>query len=171
MPTIRVRTVGQTADFVAFPLQGSQYEYLPFNARVEFATSMVSFERVFEVLDLPIEIEDRPSAASLERPQGNVCFENVSFSYLSDGREGDATTVMGLEDVPRFGWRRHAAPPPLSGGTRGGDERRATPHTSLHPSPEGEVGGKVKDEKPRCDDGHPCYYNNETQKGRLETRD
>jgi len=119
------------------------------NARVEFATSMVSFERVFEVLDLPIEIEDRPSAASLERPQGNVCFENVSFSYLSDGREDDATTVMGLEDVPRFGWRRHAAPPPLSGGTRGGDERRATPHTSLHPSPEGEVGGKLKDAKPR----------------------
>ncbi len=30
------------------------------NARVEFATSMVSFERVFEVLDLPVEIADRP---------------------------------------------------------------------------------------------------------------
>ena len=29
------------------------------NARVEFATSMVSFERVFEVLDLPVEIEDQ----------------------------------------------------------------------------------------------------------------
>jgi len=39
MPTIRVIT--QTADLLAntvhFPLQGSQYEYLPFNARVEFA--------------------------------------------------------------------------------------------------------------------------------------
>jgi ATP-binding cassette subfamily B protein len=32
------------------------------NARVEFATSLVSFERVFEVLDLPREIKDRPGA-------------------------------------------------------------------------------------------------------------
>ena len=119
------------------------------NARVEFATSMVSFERVFEVLDLPVEIEDRPSAASLERPQGRVCFENVSFSYLGDGREGDATTVIGLEDVPRFGSRQHAAPPPLSGGARGGDGGKAAPHTSPHPSPEGKVGGKVKDEELR----------------------
>jgi len=36
MPTIRVRTdVAAAGTF--FPLQGNQYEYLPFNARVEFA--------------------------------------------------------------------------------------------------------------------------------------
>jgi len=39
MPTIRVVTpaASLTANSVHFPLQGSQYEYLPFNARVEFA--------------------------------------------------------------------------------------------------------------------------------------
>lgn len=39
MPTIRVVTPVAilTANSVHFPLQGSQYEYLPFNARVEFA--------------------------------------------------------------------------------------------------------------------------------------
>jgi len=37
MPTIRVRTEGQLAVATIFPLQGNQYEYLPFNARVEFA--------------------------------------------------------------------------------------------------------------------------------------
>jgi len=37
MPTIRVRNDGTTAAQVVFPLQGNQYEYLPFNARVEFA--------------------------------------------------------------------------------------------------------------------------------------
>ncbi len=39
MPTIRVVTpaLGLAANSVIFPLQGSQYEYLPFNARVEFA--------------------------------------------------------------------------------------------------------------------------------------
>lgn len=37
MPTIRVNTPAAAAGDVIFPLQGSQYEYLPFNARVEFA--------------------------------------------------------------------------------------------------------------------------------------
>ncbi len=36
MPTIRVITDAQLTGAI-FPLQGSQYEYLPFNARVEFA--------------------------------------------------------------------------------------------------------------------------------------
>lgn len=36
MPTIRV-TNEPNAGEVTFPLQGNQYEYLPFNARVEFA--------------------------------------------------------------------------------------------------------------------------------------
>jgi len=37
------------------------------NARVELVTSLVSFERVFEVLDLPQEIEERPDAVELDR--------------------------------------------------------------------------------------------------------
>jgi ATP-binding cassette subfamily B protein len=80
------------------------------NARVEFATSMVSFERVFEVLDLPVEIEDRPGAVSLERVRGHVRFEKVSFSYLDDGDREDGTAAIALEEVPRFGWGRHATP-------------------------------------------------------------
>jgi len=78
------------------------------NARVEFATSMVSFERVFEVLDLPLEITDRPGAVALGRARGHVRFQGVSFSYLAVGDE-DAAPMAGLEDVPRFGWGRHAA--------------------------------------------------------------
>jgi len=37
MPTIRKRNVSLAVASTVFPLQGSQYEYLPFNARVEFA--------------------------------------------------------------------------------------------------------------------------------------
>jgi len=37
MPTIRVRNIAQAGAITIFPLQGNQYEYLPFNARVEFA--------------------------------------------------------------------------------------------------------------------------------------
>jgi len=106
------------------------------NARVEFATSLVSFERVFEVLDLPREIEDRPGALALDRARGHVRFEDVSFSYLSDEGEGEGAPVMGLEDVPRFGHRQYAAPPPLSKGAQGGDGGKTTPHTSPHPAPE-----------------------------------
>ena len=54
------------------------------NVQVEFATSMVSFERVFEYLDLPVEIEDRPGAVELKAVDGRVCFENVSFSYMAE---------------------------------------------------------------------------------------
>jgi ATP-binding cassette subfamily B protein len=78
------------------------------NARVEFATSMVSFERVFEVLDLPVEIADRPAAISLGQVQGHVRFEEVCFSYLDDGNGQEVAAAMGLEEVPRFGWGRHA---------------------------------------------------------------
>jgi len=51
------------------------------NVQVEFATSMVSFERVFEYLDLPVEIEDRADAVELVRSEGGLRFENVSFRY------------------------------------------------------------------------------------------
>jgi ATP-binding cassette subfamily B protein len=55
------------------------------NVQVEFATSMVSFERVFEYLDLPVEIEDCRGAIELEAVAGQVTFEDVSFSYLAGG--------------------------------------------------------------------------------------
>ena len=42
------------------------------NARVEFATSMVSFERVFEVLDLPVEITEKADAITFEH-RGRAC--------------------------------------------------------------------------------------------------
>lgn len=54
------------------------------NVQVDFATSMVSFERVFEYLDLPVEIEDLPDAVTMRSAAGHVRFESVSFSYLSN---------------------------------------------------------------------------------------
>ena len=51
------------------------------NARVDFTTSMVSFERVFEVIDLPIEISDTPTAVHLTHPDGRIDFNDVYFSY------------------------------------------------------------------------------------------
>ncbi|HEY3082327.1 MAG TPA: ABC transporter ATP-binding protein [Chloroflexota bacterium] len=53
------------------------------NARIELATALVSFERVFEVLDLPLEIEDKPDALAPAAVDGRVSFDGVSFSYLA----------------------------------------------------------------------------------------
>lgn len=51
------------------------------NLQVEFMTSLVSFERVFEYLDLPIEIDEAPDAVDLADVEGRVVFEDVWFSY------------------------------------------------------------------------------------------
>jgi len=51
------------------------------NARVELLTSFVSFDRVFEVLDVPLAISDRNGAYDLTAPRGAVQFDRVSFRY------------------------------------------------------------------------------------------
>lgn len=51
------------------------------NARVDILTALVSFERVFEVLDVPNPIVDSPGARDLGRPEGRVTFADVSFAY------------------------------------------------------------------------------------------
>ena len=66
------------------------------NAPVEFATSVVSFERVFEVIDLPQEIDDAPDALELKDISGELAFENVSFRYAG-GENGL------LSEVRRYG--------------------------------------------------------------------
>jgi ATP-binding cassette subfamily B protein len=56
------------------------------NAPVEFSTSVVSFERVFEVLDLPLDISEKKDAAPLGSVKGELTFEDVSFQYSKDER-------------------------------------------------------------------------------------
>ena len=70
------------------------------NAQVQFVESMVSFERVFEVLDLPLEITERPQARKLKEVAGAIRFENVNFSYQEPGSD-----KVGLEDIARISWR------------------------------------------------------------------
>ena len=66
------------------------------NAPVDFATSMVSFERVFEVLDLPQEITEKKDACELNNVRGVIEFEDVSFHYIREGKGF-------LKDIRRFG--------------------------------------------------------------------
>ncbi|MFI5821869.1 ABC transporter ATP-binding protein [Streptomyces rishiriensis] len=74
-------------------------------ARVEVMSALVSFERVFEVLDLKPLIEEKPDAR--EAPEGPVSveFDDVRFGYPS----ADKVSLASLEEVAAL-------------DTRGGDE-------------------------------------------------
>jgi len=66
------------------------------NAPIDFATSLVSFERVFEVLDLPLEIASKSGAHILQDVRGVLEFDDVTFWYTVDEKGL-------LKDVRRFG--------------------------------------------------------------------
>lgn len=89
-------TIGTIVAFGSY--LGSLYSALSglANAPVEFATSVVSFERVFEVLDLPLDIKEKPTAIELTRARGELTFENVTFQY-------DAPDTRILSEVKRHG--------------------------------------------------------------------
>jgi ATP-binding cassette, subfamily B, bacterial len=78
-------------------------------APVEFSTSMVSFERVFEVIDLPQDIIEKENAVELRDVKGELEFDNVTFNYKVDesillkqvkryGRHEDVGAVLSLAD-------------------------------------------------------------------------
>jgi ATP-binding cassette subfamily B protein len=69
------------------------------NARVDLMTAMVSFERVFEVLDAPESITDRPGAIDLIEPKGMVELSNVTFRYPTAAE----VTVASLEAPSALG--------------------------------------------------------------------
>ncbi|MFZ1990873.1 MAG: ABC transporter ATP-binding protein [Alphaproteobacteria bacterium] len=73
--------VGTVVAFVAYlqrlygPLAGLS------NIQVNFMTALISFERVFEILDLPPSIEDKPSAVDIPPGPARIAFDHVSFRY------------------------------------------------------------------------------------------
>lgn len=69
------------------------------NAQVQFAESLVSFERVFEVLDIPIEIQDKPNAKVLREVEGRIQFNKLSFAYQGLGKD-----PIGLQEIARLSW-------------------------------------------------------------------
>lgn len=69
---------------------------------VQVQTSLALFQRIFEYLDLPIDITERPGARSLEPVRGDVAFEGVDFSYDPDS--GAEPTLRGIDvSVPAGG--------------------------------------------------------------------
>ena len=68
------------------------------NARVDIMSALVSFDRVFEVLDLPPMVDDAPDAAVLTDTPASIEFDNVRFSYPTVAE----VSLASLEDVARL---------------------------------------------------------------------
>jgi ATP-binding cassette subfamily B protein len=67
------------------------------NVRIDVMTALVSFERIFEVLDLAPMVQDRPSAKELVGKDFAVEFKNVSFSYP----KAEEISLSSLESVAK----------------------------------------------------------------------
>ena len=73
------------------PLQGLS------NVRIDVMTALVSFERVFEVLDLPSLIQEKPGAVALPPTASRLEFDHVAFTYP----RADQISLASLESVAR----------------------------------------------------------------------
>ncbi|WP_442778961.1 ABC transporter ATP-binding protein [Dietzia sp. SL131] len=65
------------------------------NAPMDVVTAIVSFERVFEVLDLEPLISDAPDAVAIPEGPATIEFDDVTFSYPS----ADKVSLASLEEV------------------------------------------------------------------------
>ena len=79
------------------PLQGLS------NVRVDVMTALVSFDRVFEVLDLPSTVQEKPDAVALPAGASRVEFDDVDFTYP----RADEVSLASLETVARAESRDH----------------------------------------------------------------
>lgn len=84
------------------------------NAHVDILSALVSFERVFEVLDAEAPLQDRPGAVDLVAPRGRIEIDDVRFAYPDD------VIIPSLELDPTVAVRGA----PAGDGARPRSERR-----------------------------------------------
>ena len=65
------------------------------NINVDISTTLISFERVFEVLDLKPMVDEKPDAAVIPRGSASIEFEHVDFAYPTS----DEVSLASLEAV------------------------------------------------------------------------
>jgi len=65
------------------------------NVQVDIMTALVSFDRVFEILDLEPMIAERPGAVAIPRGPARIEFEHVDFRYPT----ADEVSLASLESV------------------------------------------------------------------------
>ncbi|URM92245.1 ABC transporter ATP-binding protein/permease [Streptomyces sp. MRC013] len=66
---------------------------------VQIQTSLALFQRIFEYLDLPVDITEPERPVRLGRARGEVRFEGVRFHYDEDGGEGGGKGAPALDGI------------------------------------------------------------------------
>lgn len=85
------------------------------NIQVEIQGALALFDRIFEYLDMPIDITDKPGALSLkpEEVRGEVTFNDVTFSYKRD-KPGALSGFTDEETAEYAEMQRPISPMPLA---------------------------------------------------------
>jgi ATP-binding cassette subfamily B protein len=91
-----VISIGTIAAFVVYVGQIYQPLTQLTNARVDVMTAIVSFERVFEVLDFAPLITEAADAVALAEPRGRVTFDHVWFRHPSPSESAIASLEEGV---------------------------------------------------------------------------
>ena len=146
------------------------------NVPVMVAQSLVSFERVFEVLDLPVDIEEAPDAVPLTDAVGHLEFRAVSFRYEQDRRLllSEAKRAARAEDMAfsghRFGRSADAARiPPAGNGAgvaSGGPQQRSVTPETMTTGIEGSPAGRESHTGAEASPGRPPLAGAEASPGR-----
>ncbi len=74
-------TYGAVMAFQAYAMRMFQPVLNLIRMATEFERMMISLDRIFEILDWPVEIADRPGAREMPRLRGHVVFDHVWFEY------------------------------------------------------------------------------------------
>jgi ATP-binding cassette subfamily B protein len=85
------------------------------NVQVEIQGALALFDRIFEYLDMPIEIHDSPNALHLDPDEvrGEITFDDVTFTYIRDD-SFSASPLLAPEQSNNEQSERVVSPEPVS---------------------------------------------------------
>jgi ATP-binding cassette subfamily B protein len=92
-------TVGTVVAFIAAlsylfdPIQQLSQLY------TTYQSGMAALEKIFQLLDVRPDLEDRPDALALPRIEGEIRFEDISFAYARRRGSEDGEQVLALDGV------------------------------------------------------------------------
>ena len=81
------------------------------NVQVEIQGALALFDRIFEYLDLPIDIQDKPNARKLQpnNVHGDIAFKDVTFTY-----QRDEPAILNMVDSKGENNKRPVSPVPVT---------------------------------------------------------
>ena len=148
------------------------------NVPVMVAQSLVSFERVFEVLDLPVDIVEAADAEPLTDAVGHLEFRAVGFRYERDQRLllSEAKRAARAEDMAFSGQRfgrsedaarsRPAGNGAGAGAVSGGPQQRSVTPETMRTGIEGSPAGRESHTGAEASRGRPPVASAEASPGR-----